>query len=411
MASVIFWLLALVLLASLAGMGYRQGAVRVAFSLVGILLGALLAGPLGRLLKPLLVAVGVKNPVLTWALGPLIVFLIISIAFKIAAFSVHQKVDVHFKYHVGDLRLALWERLSHRLGLCLGLFNGAVYIILISFVIYAFSYWTVQLTTDERDSRTVRIFNRLGEDLQSTGFAKVARAIDSLSPAYYQAADLAGLIYKNPLLEARLARYPGFLGLAERPEFQDLGGDTQFTELRQRGEPIVALMDDPKAQAILQNPDLLKTIWATVVPELKDLPVFLTTGRSPKYDSEKILGRWNFNPNVAMSLFRRAKPNTSSTEMLKWKKWMMTAFAKTSFVAMTDHQAILKNVPQIRPTAVGAASAGGPQTLKGQWKAADGKYQLALSGGSRDEVLMANLDGDRLTFGMEGLDLAFDRED
>jgi hypothetical protein len=35
-----FWLLALVLLASLAGIGYRQGAIRVAFSLVGILVGA-----------------------------------------------------------------------------------------------------------------------------------------------------------------------------------------------------------------------------------------------------------------------------------------------------------------------------------------------------------------------------------
>ena len=57
-----FWLLALVLLASLAGIGYRQGAIRMAFSSVGILLGALLAGPLGKLLKPLLVGFGVKNP-------------------------------------------------------------------------------------------------------------------------------------------------------------------------------------------------------------------------------------------------------------------------------------------------------------------------------------------------------------
>ena len=34
----IFWLLALVLLASLAGFGYQQGAIRMAFSSVGILL-------------------------------------------------------------------------------------------------------------------------------------------------------------------------------------------------------------------------------------------------------------------------------------------------------------------------------------------------------------------------------------
>jgi hypothetical protein len=170
------------------------------------------------------------------------------------------------------------------------------------------------------------------------------------------------------------------------------------------------ILDQPTAQAILQDPDLLKLIWATVVPELKDLPGFLTTGKSAKYDSEKILGRWNFNVSVAMSLLRRAKPNISSTDMQKWKRWMVSAFAKTSFVAMTDHQAILKNVPQVK-LAAAAPTGGGPQTLKGQWKASDGKYQLSLSDGSRDEVLAATLEGDRLTIGMEGLDLAFDRED
>ena len=63
------WLLALLLLASLAGMGYRQGAIRVGISLIGILLGALLAPPLGHLLRPALMAVGLKNPILIWVLG------------------------------------------------------------------------------------------------------------------------------------------------------------------------------------------------------------------------------------------------------------------------------------------------------------------------------------------------------
>ena len=59
------WLLVVLLMASLAGLGYRQGAVRVAFSFVGILLGAVLAAPLGKLIKPILSAVGVKNPLLS----------------------------------------------------------------------------------------------------------------------------------------------------------------------------------------------------------------------------------------------------------------------------------------------------------------------------------------------------------
>jgi len=80
-------------------------------------------------------------------------FVIISAAFKIGALAVHQKVDVHFKYNAGELRMALWERLNRRVGLCLGLLNGALYLILISWVIYAFSYWTVQMATSDTDPK------------------------------------------------------------------------------------------------------------------------------------------------------------------------------------------------------------------------------------------------------------------
>src|SRR5437773_11711442 len=121
------WLLALLLLASLAGMGYRQGAIRVGISFIGILLGALLAPPLGHLLRPALVAVGLKNPILIWVLGPFVVFVLISALFKVGALAAHQTVDVYYKYKAGDLRLALWGRLNQRAGLCLGLLNGTAY--------------------------------------------------------------------------------------------------------------------------------------------------------------------------------------------------------------------------------------------------------------------------------------------
>src|SRR5260370_36909354 len=115
------WLLAVILLASLAGLGYRQGAIRVAFSLIGIILGIILAAPLGKFLMPALGAVGEKNPVLLWVLGPLIVFVLISIIFKIAALAGHLKIYVFFKYRAGGLRLALCVGLNVRLRLSLGL--------------------------------------------------------------------------------------------------------------------------------------------------------------------------------------------------------------------------------------------------------------------------------------------------
>jgi hypothetical protein len=405
------WLLALVLLASLAGVGYRQGAVRMGFSFIGILAGALLAALLAKPVKALLLTLGLKAPPLAWLLAPLVVFVLASVIFKIAGLMAHKKVDVYFKYHTGDLRQILWERLNQQVGLCLGVANGTLYLILLSFVIYTLSYWTVQMATEDKDPKTVRVLNRLGQDLQSSGFARVARAVDPMPQIWYDSADLAGLLYNNPLSEARLARYPAFLGLAERTEFQDMANDTQFTEMLLRHEPIMKLLDNPKAQAIIQNPELVRLIWSTVVPDIKDVTNYLVTGKTAKYDSEKLLGRWNFNVNVTMYLFRRAKPTITSKEMLQWKHWMVAAFAKTSFVAMTDHEALLKNVPQLRLPTAGAAASGGPQTLRGQWKSLEGKYQLNLSGGSRDEQLAAVVEGDRLTIAAEGMGLAFDRED
>ncbi len=400
------WLLALVLLASLSALGFRQGAIRVAFSLIGILLGALLAAPLGRMIKPLLMAVGIKSPILLWALGPLIIFILISIIFKVAALAAHQKMDVFYKYKAGDLRLALWERLNHRLGLCLGLLNGTAYLILISLVAYSFSYWTVQMATADTDPKSVRILNRLGNDLENTGFIKVAQAIAPMPGSFYDTADVTGVVYNNPLSEARLARYPGFLGLAERPEFQALAGDKEFSEMRQRRDPVMNLINSGPIQAILNNRELLQTIWATVIPDLKDLQEFLKHGKSPKYEHEMILGRWNFEVNLATAAMRRTKPNISASEMQKLKKWMVAAFPKTSFVAMTDGQAILKNVPPLK-AAPAAAQASGPQTLQGRWKSLDGgKYQLSFE----TEEFPARVEGDRLAISATIMELAFSRE-
>jgi hypothetical protein len=406
------WVLALVLLASLAGLGYRQGAIRVAFSFFGILCGALLAVPLGRLLGRVLGLVGVKDPLLLWALGPLLVFILISIIFKIAAAAVHHKVDVYYKYHSGDLRLALWERLNHRLGLCLGLLNGAAYLILLAFIIYVPSYLTFQLASSDSDPRWMRVLNVMGRDLQATGLVKVARAVDSIPKEDFEMADFAGLIYRNPLLEARLASYPGFLDLGERPEFQNLGNDKEFMQLWAGMEPIMNLLQNPKLQVIRDNPELLKSIWNAVEPNLDDVRTYLTTGRSPRYDPIKILGRWRFDANAALNVLRRAKPNISSMEMQRVRRVLEATFSKTELMAKPDNQVTVKNAPPLKFSPTAAVAVVPPvapslQTVQGQWKDLDGKYQIALS--SQD--LPTTVEGDRLSMKNETLDWVFTRED
>lgn len=395
------WLLALLLMACVAAMGLRQGGVRVAFSTVGILFGAILAKPLGRLLKPLLGIVGVKYGPFQWLLGALVIFVVISIIFKVAAYYAHRRVDVHYRYRAGDLRLALWERLNHRLGLCLGLLNGAMYTILLAAIIFPFSYWSYQFATPDKDPKSLALLDHAGKDLESTGFAKVSRALDPMPQVWYDSADLAALIYNNPLSEGRLAHYPVFLSLEDRQEFQDFASDTQFTQLRQTRPPIMEIINHPRMQAILQNPELVNAVWTTVVPDLKDLTAYLETGKSAKYDPETILGRWNFDTGVALTLDLRTKPNISSVEMRKLKDWYSTAYSKTKFVARTDHQAVVKNLPSAK------APGAPPQTLKGPWKDLDGKYQVSLSG----EDFLGTVEGNRLTLIAQGTSLVFSRED
>ncbi|HWW00033.1 MAG TPA: CvpA family protein [Candidatus Acidoferrum sp.] len=400
------WLLAVIVLASTVGLGFRQGAIKAGFSFFGIIVGALLAVPLGRLLGRVLGMIGMKDPLLVWALGPVLVFILISIIFKVAAAPVHEKVDVYFKYKTGDLRQALWERLNHQLGLCVGVLNGTAYLILLVFLISVPSYMTYQVASGDKDPTWMRLLNRLGEDLQSTGMAKVARSINSIPQVDYDMADLVASLYRNPLAEARVSGYPAFLGLSELSEFQSLANDRDFTEAWQRQEPVATLMAKPSFLGIRNNPALLKTIWTTVEENQMDFRTYLATGKSPKYDPIQILGRWRFDVSAAIVAMRRAKPNIPSSEMVKMRKYMEAAFAKTRLVAKPDQQITIRDVPGLKAPG-GGVPAGGLQTLQGQWQdLGGGKYQLTLSG----MELPATVEGERLGIKANGMELVFNPE-
>lgn len=401
------WILAVLFIASLAGLGLRQGAIRVGFSLIGILLGAVLAVPLGHVLKPVVSAIGVKNPALLWLVPPCLVFAVILTLVKIVGLMVHKKVEVFYKYKAGDLRLALWERLNQRLGMCLGALNATAYIILISLLIYMVSYWTVQASTDS-DPKSVRLINRMGKDLETTGMARVVGAVDHTSKNFYDTADVAGLLYQTPLLEARLSRYPGILGLAEKPEFQDLATDKDFAELRQRRAPINEILNYPKAQAILNNPELLKTIKSAIVPNLVDLRTFLETGESSTF-TEPLLGRWDFDLGGTMGLYRKDKPNLPAKQLTQLRNWMAVTFNNSVLVATPEQQVFLKNVPSLKAT---PGTGNTAQTLEGEWKGANGKYEFTVTIDGKPEQMTAELMGSRLAVTGAGiLGLAFTRED
>ncbi len=414
------WILALLLLAAAIALGHKLGAINAAFTFVGIVLGALLAGVAGKLFKPLLPHVGFENPTVIWALAPILGFFLVLILMRTAGFAVHRKVEVYYKYKAGELRLALWERMNARLGACLGTLNGTAYIVLASYVFFNFSYWSAQVAPtdkpDNNESRMTRLVNRLGQDLQSTGMAKPARALVTMPDNFYKMADLSGLICanrQNPQFTDRLASYPAFLSLVERDDLQQLTHNPDFTNAWNSPAPMGQLLNDPSAKAFLLNNELTEIVWATAQTNLADLMGYLQTGKSAKFDDITILGHWDFNVSTTVAMLRQAHPNYTATEMKAARAWMTQAYADTTFVAGSDGvagegPAFLKNLPHIKP---GPPPTTESATWKGSWTANGAAYDLALTSNGENKSMTVQINGARLTIMDDKTTLIFDRAD
>jgi hypothetical protein len=403
------WILALLLLAAGAGMGLRQGAIRVVISFIGIIISALLAWPLSGLIRAVLPHIGFHNLVVIWLLPPFLVFVILLTAFKSFGLLVHHKVGVYYRYKTDDIHLILWERVNKRLGLCLGLLNGLAYFVLVTVVIYDFSYWTVQVASSDEEGFPVRTLNRLGLDLQDTGLVREARAIDPMPEIYFKAADLAGLLYQNPQLLDRLSAYPAFLSLSEQDDFKQLGQNVDFQIAWKSHAAIGQLLDNPQAQAIWQDWDKSGALWNLVLTNFDDLAGYMQTGRSVNFEKEPILGRWDFDVTASLTALAQARGNVPSGEMAAMRTIWSKAYANTVFVAGSDGQAFLKNLPHFKtqpnqPTTFDAT------TLTGQWKSDGNNYDATLTGSGAGKSGTAKIDGSQLTLKTDSDTLIFDRE-
>ncbi len=400
------WILAVILLGACIALGHKLGAINAAFTFVGIVLAGLLAAPLGGLFKHVLAHTGIHNETMAWAIAPVVVFVIILSVFKATGFAVHRKVEVFYKHKAGELRQALWERLNARLGACIGTLNGTAYLVLVSFVIFNFSYWTVQVMPSDDETRTTRFINHLGQDLESTGLAKAAQALVKMPDNFYKVADLAGLICQNPQLSDRLGRYPAFISLLERDDLQQLAQNGDFTNAWDSHAPIGQILNEPSVKAILQNNELMDVVWITVQTNLNDLVVYLKTGKSQKYDAETILGRWDFNVSTTVAMLRQARPNIPASEMRVIRALWTQSFADTTFVAGADGQAFLKNLPDFKK------QPATPETWKGSWTDSDGtNYDLSLASNGDNKSMTVQTSGVRLTLKDDKNSLVFDKED
>jgi uncharacterized membrane protein required for colicin V production len=404
------WILAVIVMVATALAGWRLGAIRAAISFVGILFAALLAVPVGKLVHPLLPHLGAGNPIYAWALAPVVGFILVSIVFKVIGQPVHNRVEHFYKYKAGDLRLALWTRINSRLGICVGLLNGALYFVLITFLIFNLTYWTTQVAVAPQQPLAIRLVNELGNDLQATHLTRTASAVGTLPAEYYQFADLAGFLMQNPQVGQRLAEYPALTSLWERGDFQTLVQDTTVTNALASGTTLGELLNNPSVRAFLENKDQTKLVTGILTTNLSDLTAYLQTGKSAKYGGEKLIGRWELNPAVTVAWLRQSRPKMPASEMRSARAWMTQAYAKTSVLVCGDNQIFVKSLPRIK-TVAGQPPTTEQNDWNGDWQANGTSYDLHLTFNGEEKFLTATAEELRLSVKDGKNLLVFDRAD
>lgn len=349
------WLVLLVLVGGFAVMGFQTGALRSLGSLLGVILGALLAPILGSLMAPMFNAAGI---IWQQILPPLIAFVVVWLIGFGLGFAAHKPVELHFKYKEDDATRESFLRMNKALGVFVGLLAGVITFLNVGRPIYSKGNLTTQLANESGEANPVGFLNLLRNDLTQTGWDRVFASLDRTPAQDYAVGDILGLIHANPLLAGRVMSYPPFLSLADRAEFTELGGDADFQKLLQDRAGFTALYTHPKTQSILKNDELRQLLLKT---DLKDFRTYLETGKSPKFDEEKILGNWRTDVNSIITDARRKRTNLLPAELKALRFVLNTMLKQATLTAYTDGRYVVKVPPApAAPAAPVAAAAAAP---------------------------------------------------
>lgn len=394
------WIIALLCLGIVGAIGYYQGPIRVAASLLGLVFGSLLAVPLSPLTKKLLPVLGLQHPGWELFVPALIAFLIILLAFKVLGHVLHRKMSIFYKYKKDDKAYYRWSRMYSRVGLCLGLLNGAVYFLLLMLPVYIAGYFTTEVAQGAQDPSSVQNITKLREEMHSMKLDHVLAGYDPTPKQTYQAADIVGLVIHNPLLESRLAHYPPFLTLGERAEFKELGNDVQLQQMIQSQASIGDILKNAKVQALVTNTAITQEITQLVSSDLDDLSEYLKTGHSAKYDPQSILGLWKIDRDATFAQEKRKLQNPTPLNINKLRNSLMPMMAGLNITVTTDHNFIIK-----KDTGNGLQAIG-----TGTWKKEGDGYTINLPGNQPDNAEVVIKGDDQLLMPRNGVTMVFSKE-
>jgi len=213
---------------------------------------------------------------------------------------------------------------------------------------------------------------------------------------------MASLILHNPLLLSRLGHYPPCLQLAERSEFKDLANDKELLQMIDTQAKPKDILQYPKINAMLTNASIVAVVAEALGPDLDDLREFLTTGQSPKYDPETILGIWNIDRSATMAQLLKAQPGLTPKKIGLIEQDLFPLIKGLSLTATPDHQVFLK---KLDPN-------NGENTVvnAGTWKKDQDAYQINLPGSLPETSEVDFVESNRLFFRKGSYEIGFDKE-
>lgn len=286
------WIVGGVLTALAALLGYFLGAIRAAVSLIGVIASAALAKLVGGWMAGLVPSLGLTNPIWAFYVPPLLGFVVCSIVFLVLALVVHHFIQSRLRNNTDEYSYQRWERLNRRTGVGVGALVGLVWLVLVATVAYVPGYLATQLADADESYAPLRLATAITHDVEDTGMIRLVERFNPATPEHFIASDVLGLVYNNPSIHSRLASYPPFLGLAEKPEIGELAKDSEIHSLIQSKAGIPQILEHSRIRAVVDNPDLVNELLGL---DLADLYAYLRTGVSEKYRDERLLGRWRLN--------------------------------------------------------------------------------------------------------------------
>jgi hypothetical protein len=163
-----------------------------------------------------------------------------------------------------------------------------------------------------------------------------------------------------------------------------------------------AILDQPKIQALLANTAFIEQVRAQLGGNLADLREFLNTGKSPKFDGEKILGVWKIDVYATLAGERKKHPELTRSQIISLNATVVPMITGFSLMATPDNRIIL--------TKLNPSTSVSTPVSAGTWKQTGDAYQIVLPDRKPGTADVTPGDDGTLELPWEGGALCFNKE-